>query len=167
MDSKEEYEMVENNLTEVLVEKMEKFFMENGWQYEYDEGCSMFIVSVAVKCKLKVVRVATLCRENGLLFRFVTDFELDDNYEAQVIEYIARANDGVRFGGFQMDFERKVIEYVGFVPCEDVPSNVMIDYAIWTGVSMWDQYCDNLLAVNFGMQTAKDAVEEVRSKIGL
>lgn len=158
--------MAENNLKEMLVAKMENFFVENDWKsYEYNEGYSTFEAGVTLKCKLKSTRMYVSCRDNGLSFRFAVNIGTDDSCETQAMEFVTRANNGLTFGGFQMDLERKTIEYVTFIPCDDVPSNGMIDYAIFIGISMWNRYGDELLAVIFGMKNAKDAIEEAERKM--
>ena len=158
--------MMGNNLREMLVTKMESFFTENDWRsYEFDERYSVFKAGISLSSKLRSTRMYVICKENGISFSFDVNIGTDDECEVQVMEFVTRANNGLTFGSFQMDLDKNNIQYVLFIPCDDVPSNGLIDRTIGTGVSMLNRYGNELLAVMFGMKNAKDAIEEVERKM--
>jgi hypothetical protein len=154
--------MAEGTLRAVIVEKVENYFNENGWNnYEYDERYCIFKAGVGLHCKLKRTDMRVHCLDVGITFHFPISIGTDDENEIQTMEFITRANYGLRYGGFQMNLDNNSIEYMVFVPCEDEPTMAAINTALRTGLSMLERYGDELLAVMFGMKNAKDAVEAV------
>ncbi len=151
--------MAEAGLRELLVEKVENFFNEDSWNYEYDEKYSVFTAGITLKSKLKNTKMMVVCKNNGITFRFPLSIGTDEESELQVMEYITRANCGLNYGCFWMNLDENRVEFVTFLPCEDVPTFNAIKQAIMLGLYMLDRYGDELLAVIFGMKNAKDAVE--------
>lgn len=157
--------MAETNLKLMLIEKVENFFNEKGWNsYEYDEARSLFRVAIGLRCKLKSTRMLIRCRDTGITFQFPLSIGTDDENEIQVMEFVTRVNYGLANGSFQMDLENNYIEFAMYLPCEDVPTVGAIDRAISTGLYILERYGDELLAVMFGMKNAKDAVEAAERK---
>ncbi len=149
----------------LLVEKVESYFNENDWHsVEFDERYSVFQAGVSLHCKLKSTRIRVFCRDNGIKVQFPISIGTDDENEVQVMEFITRANYGMNFGCFQMDLDDNHVEYVMFLPCEDVPTGSAIHSMLMTGLYMLDRYGDELLAVMFGMKNAKDAVEAAEAR---
>ncbi len=160
--------MANGQMKEQLITKMENFFSDDSWKsYEYDERYSVFQAGINLPdtCKLKNTNMYAECRENGLFFRFTINIGTDDNCEREVMEYITRVNNTLVYGAFQMDVDRNNVEYAMFLPCEDVPSNDLIDATIITALSTMNRYGNELLAVIFGMMTAKEAFETVQERL--
>jgi hypothetical protein len=156
--------MEEGTLKTLLVEKVENYFTENNWNYEYDEKYSVFSAGITLHCKLKSTKMLVFCKDNGISVKFPVSIGTDDENEIQVMEFVTRANYGLVYGGFQMDLDNNHIEYTMFLPCEDVPTVSAVDRMITLGVYMLSKYGDELLAVMFGMKNAKDAVEAAERK---
>lgn len=156
--------MEKTNLKQGLIEKVESYFNENDYRYEYDETYSFFRAGIGLNCKLKSTRMLIRCLDTGISYRFPVSINTDDENEIQVMEFVTRANCGLINGSFRMDLDDNTIEYYIFLPCEDVPSFDAIERSIMLGVYMLSQYGDELLTVMFGMKNAKDAVEAVESK---
>ena len=156
--------MEEVSLKELLVEKVENYFNEQNWNYEYDERYSLFRAGVSLRCKLKSTRMIILCKDRGIKVQFPISIGTDDENEIQVMEFVTRANYGLTNGGFQMDLDNNCIEYSLYLPCEDVPTVTAIDRTVMLGLYMLERYGDELLAVMFGMKNAKDAVEAAERK---
>lgn len=157
--------MEETSLKDLLVQKVENYFNDNEWNhYDFDEQYSMFRAGINLRCKLKETKMRIYCREGGLVFYFPVSIGTDEESIVQVMEFITRANNGTIFGGFQLDIERNELNYCIYIPCEENTTYAMIDRAIRHGLYMLNEYGNELLAVMFGMKSAKDAVEEVESK---
>lgn len=142
-----------------LVKKVENYFAENDWHYEYDEQYSEFEAGITLKCKLKSTRMRVRCLEGGISFNFSLSIGTDDENEQQVMEYITRANFGLNNGGFQLNLDQNYIIYHTYLLCTDIPTSEAIDRNVFTGVQMLERYGNELLAVMFGMKNAKDAIE--------
>ncbi len=157
--------MAENSLRTLLIEKVENYFNDNDWNnYEYDDQYSIFRAGINLRCKLKSTRMMIVCLDGGLLFHFPISIGTDDENEIQVMEFVTRANCGINFGGFQMNVDNNSIDYTMYIPCEEIPNYNLIDRAISTGIHMLNVYGDEMLAVMFGMKSAKDAIEAAEAK---
>jgi hypothetical protein len=152
------------SLKDEIVKKVESYFTSEEWNYEFDEGSGAFRAGASIPCKLKNTRLLIICRDNGIMARMSISIGTDDENEIQVMEFITRANHGLTYGSFQMDLDNNAIEYVIYMPCEDVPSESAIHRMITTGIFMLQKYGDALLSVMFGMRNAKDAVEEAERR---
>lgn len=146
------------DLTQELVKKVESYFVDNNWNYEYNDRYCVFEAGVSLKCKLKNTRMILSCSEGGISITFTVNIGTDDENELQVMEFITRANYGLNNGGFQMDLDGNRIQYHLYLLCTDVPENSAIDRSIFTGMAMLERYGNELLAVMFGMKNAKDAI---------
>lgn len=151
--------MEKNEFLQELVRRVENYFKENDWHCEFDERYNEFEAGITLKNKLKSTRMRLRCCEDGLSFDFSILIGTDDENKGEVMEYITRANYGLKNGGFQMNVDQNYITYHTFLLCTDIPSNDAIDRNIWTGVNMLNRYGNELLAVIFGMKNAKDAIE--------
>lgn len=157
--------MADVSLKALLVEKVENYFNENDWNYEYDERYSVFKAGVTLRCKLKSTRMVIICKDNGITAQMPLSIGTDDENEIQVMEFVTRANYGLTYGGFQMNLDDNRIDYTLFLPCEDVPTGAAIERLIGTGIYMLNRYGNELLAVIFGMKSAKDAIDAVERNI--
>lgn len=156
--------MEETGLKELLIQKVENYFNDIEWPYEFDEQYSRFKVLVNLNCKLKITEMFVLCHTNGLMFHFGVRIGTDEENELQVMEFITRANNAAALGCFQMDMDNHDLLYAIFIPCEENTSYSMIESVITHGLYMLNTYGDELLAVMFGMKSAKDAIETVESR---
>lgn len=157
--------MEETGLKELLIQKVENYFNDNDWShYEFDEQYSMFRAKINLRCKLKKTEMFVYCRTGGMLFRFTIGIGTDEENKLQVMEFVTRVNSGAVLGSFQMDIDENNILYSIYIPCEENTSYSMIERAITHGLFMLDEYGDELLAVMFGMKSAKDAIETVESR---
>ena len=80
------------------------------------------------------------------------------------MEFVTRVNSGAVLGSFQMDIDENNILYSIYIPCEENTSYSMIERAVTHGLFMLNEFGDELLAVMFGMKSAKDAIETVESR---
>lgn len=157
--------MEETGLKELLIQKVENYFNDNNWNhYEFDEQYSMFSAKINLRCKLKKTEMFVHCRTGGILFSFTISIGTDEENKLQVMEFVTRVNNGAVLGCFQMDVDANNIFYANYIPCEENISYSMIERAINSGLFMLEEYGDELLAVMFGMKSAKDAIETVESK---
>lgn len=157
--------MEEIGLKELLIQKVENYFNDEEWNhYEFDEQYSVFKANITLKCKLKNTEMFVQCLPTGLLFQFSVCIGTDEENELQVMEFVTRANNGAVLGCFQMDMDNHNLFYAIYIPCEENTSYSMIDHAITQGVYMMNTYGDELLAVMFGMKSARDAIETVESR---
>ena len=91
----------------------------------------------------------------------------DEENRPAVAEYLLRANYGMKTGGFDFDFNDGEISYRVSTYCGDEnfvpPTHEQIDHAIKLCAAMTQRYGDGLLKVLYGLQTPKEAIQEVES----
>ena len=68
-------------------------------------------------------------------------------------------------GCFEMNLDRKTINFKAVLPCEDVPTYETLTTFFAVGPQALNTFGDGLLEVMFGMKSAKDAFDEARAKM--
>jgi hypothetical protein len=88
----------------------------------------------------------------------------DESCMAEMGEFLHRANYGMRFGCFEMDYDDGEIRFKNSVNCkDDFPSHESIKNLCYIPVVMADRYGNGILAVSLGLTSAKDAIEKIES----
>lgn len=144
-----------------LVQRTEEFLTQEDWNYEFEEKYLVFIMGISLQSKLKDSKVFLGARDSGLSATFTISIGTDDAAEDQLLEFVARANDGMTWGNFNLDVDRNCVTFHTFLPCFDMPTNEMIRSLLVVGAMTLDRYGDALLSVIFGLSTAKEAIQRV------
>lgn len=156
--------MEKGMLQQELVKKVESCFINNDWSYSYDERYCMFETGFNLQCKLKNAKLTIRCYDNGISVTTYLSIGSDEENQLQTMEFITRANYGLRVGNFQMDLDSNDIVYKAYHICTDVPEESVITQMIGTCNAMLDRYGNELLAVMFGLKNAKDAIAAVEQQ---
>lgn len=88
----------------------------------------------------------------------------DEKNMASVAEFLHRANYGLTFGNFELDFNDGEIRYKMALNCVDkIPGDDAITDVLVVPLSMIERYGDGLLSVMMGSATPKDAIDKIES----
>lgn len=147
------------------IKQVEKFFSDQDWNYDFEEDRNLFRTGVNLNSKMKSTKIFISVGESGVTVTSVVPMNADEACRTQVMEFITRANYGLRNGNFELDLSDGEIRYKVFHSNVDgVASSDLIKHSIFLSCSMLDRYGDDLLAVMFGMKDPKTAVEEAEAK---
>jgi len=113
-------------------------------------------------CKLKHFNAFFVCRDDSYTVNSYIALNADEDSRQRVAEYITRANYGLRFGNFEMDYTDGETRFRMTVDCEDRDSlsDGMIMSSIILPMRMYERYGDGLVAVMYGFLTPEAAIVE-------
>ena len=142
---------------------MKGFLDRNDYKYEEVERenrISYIRTIFTLNCKLKETTLYVFFYDGFYKVSATITHEADDSNISQMAEFIVRANDGLNFGKFTMDFSDGAIEFDLALDCEDREflSDSLISSTFSMPLNALEKYGDGLMAVLFAFQTPEQAV---------
>ena len=130
--------------------------------YELLEDKNTLKIHLPLKSKLKNFTAYFNCRERSYTVNAYIPLGVDEDSRQKIAEYITRANYGLRFGNFELDFSDGEIRYRLTVDCEDRSSlsESLVMRSIFIPMTMFDRYGDGLVAVMFGIKSPEEAIND-------
>ena len=161
--SSSELEPQEENANGLLgFQTLTDFLEEDGWKARRLEGKNAFSMGYTGKngdyrC-YAVVRIDL----EEFLYYAVAPVRVPEDVRPAVVEFITRANYGMRIGNFELDYSDGEVRYKSSINFEDeVLTDEAIRNAIYPAVQTIDRYLPGLLRVGFGGATPLEAIEEI------
>ncbi len=148
-----------------LAKTVKNYLDMNDWHYSFDEDKGIYKCGVNLKGKVSECKLFIDIKDKAILNYAVINMRADESSRQKVAEFITRANYGLTFGNFEMDFDDGEIRYKMTVDCENqVPGYEVLDRMVVMPPLMFQRYGDGLLAVMFGFSEPKEAVEKSEEK---
>lgn len=149
-----------------LANQVKKTFIDNDCEHYFDDEAGIFKVVFGLDCGLERCKVLVGIGEDNISAHGYIDLNVDEDDRLRVSEFITRANWGMKFGHFVLDFSDGEISYINAVDCSDgfVPSEDAITTLIGRLPLMFELYGDGLLSVLLGVLSPKEAIEECEAK---
>ncbi len=124
-----------------------------------------FGITLSTCKKMGSVRVFIFpVNEKGLLTYAVCPQKVDEEDRVNVMEYITRANYGLRLGNFEMDLRDGEVRYKTYLELQsDTPPMKVVDLNIAMSYVMLEKYGNGLLKVMFGAASPADAIKEAEA----
>lgn len=124
-------------------------------------------------CRLKYVNnsleytcyIAVEYEISTLLFYFIPPIKVEeDDLLLPVAEYVTRANYGMLFGNFEMDFSDGEVRYKKTIAWRETPvaMSEILD-ALESGVSMWGMYLPGLMLIIYEGVSPEEAIDHLRN----
>ena len=120
-----------------------------------------FKLTLSTCKKMGAVRVVIIPNtSNAIAFYAVCPQNADESERAAVMEYITRANYGLRIGNFELDLRDGEIRYKTYLQMQgDVPPAKTVDRYLSLSYLMLEKYGNGLLSVMFGVSTPEEAIK--------
>jgi len=120
-----------------------------------------FKITLSTCKKMGAVRVIVIPNTNNAIATYaVCPQNADEDERAAVMEYITRANYGLRIGNFEMDLRDGEIRYKTYLQMQsDVPPMKTVDRYISLSYLMLEKYGNGLLSVMYGVSSPEEAVK--------
>ena len=144
-----------------IINEVRDYLDENDWKYEYQDVREIITTGVNLKCKFQSMKILFIFNDNGVSLYAMLPIKVEDSAREMALEYLSRANYGVRIGNFEIDLEDGEIRYKVYLSArgmEKIPGE-QIEEALIVAVSMINRYGDNLMKVMMGF--ANSAEEEI------
>lgn len=149
-----------------MIDRVRDYMDKDDWKYEYVDDRHLIRAGVNLKCKLQSVRMFISFNENGYTVVAVPPMKADEASRPNVMEYITRANYGLRNGNFEMDVEDGEIRYKVYVNAKGMNdiSDDIIDDSIKLPALMIDRYGDGMAALMFGFSDPATEIQKVENR---
>ena len=140
-----------------MAEKVQDYMDGMGWKYgfKFDEERPQISAGVNLDCKLQSLQLRFLFSRDGYCVLGTIRLNADEETRPLVMEYLTRANYGLRNGNFELDLRDGEVRYKLFVPgrhLDDLPGDLIKD-SIMLPPTMVDRYGNGLLAIMMGVTT--------------
>ena len=121
---------------------------------------------VNLKSKLSSTKLFFVFNDNGVTIYSNVSMKADEQTRAMALEFITRANYGIRVGNFEMDMSDGEIRYKVYINARglDSISDEQIEEGIFIAANMLDRYGDGLLKVILGYaNSAKEEIDAIEN----
>lgn len=149
-----------------MIDCVRDYLDNDNWNYEYRDDRNMLVMGVTIKSKLQSVKLYMIFNENGYTSTAICSMKADENCRNAVMEYITRANYGLRNGAFEMDVRDGEVRYRSYVPYREMASlpEGIIKESVGVPVLMFERYGDGLAALMFGFSDPETEIKRAESK---
>ena len=160
-------------MTEAL-KAIQEVLDNQGLNYQFDEDKNVFSLSFSLKkTKLRSVQILMrvvaskknpdeCLRINSHAFVGIT---ADEESMNEVAEFLHRANYGLIFGCFELDYDDGDIRYRMACNCVDsLPGYDALEDLLYLPISMVERYGNGLLAVSMGVLSAEEAIKRIEGE---
>ena len=154
--------------SEVLKNHIQSFLERDGWNYKFDETKEMFKTGIKLDGKLKRCDILIDLHEDYYIVYGLIDITADKESIHKVAEFLHRANYGLKWGNFELDYSDGSISFKILVDCGDdcdcLPSDSVIERSLQYPAIVLEEYGDSLLGVMFDFMTPEEAIRKAEAK---
>ena len=138
-----------------------------GLHYIWDEENGAIIWRASLEKNICAIDGVLSVRETSFTTWLTFPFRMkrtDPKRMLDMAEFLARVNNDIRYGSFDLDYDTGLIRFRLTVDCEGtLPSEPMIEDAVNAPCGIVDQCSAGILAVMYGEQTPLEAAKAVAS----
>lgn len=148
-----------------IVDQVRDYLDQNDWKYEYIADRNYIKAGVNLKCKLQTVKLLITFNEKGYTVLASATMNASEDTRASVLEYISRANFGLRNGNFEMDLRDGEVRYKTYTNCRglDRLPNEIIEDSIIIPPMMFSRYGDGMAALMFGFSDPETEIKKAEN----
>lgn len=154
-----------------IAQAIDGFLTEDEWKYDFDRDRGVFRFGVSIEGRMKQVRYTIGVSSDS--FVVYASYPLggdpeDKDLMARLCEFITRANYGMKWGCFEMDWDDGEIRFKVFVDCEGIlPSREIIMNSVVSPGMICNRYADGFIDVIFREADAEKAVAKCEGTMDL
>lgn len=148
---------------DMLIDAVRDYLDKNDWNYEFESAKNIIRCGVNLECKLQSVKVYVLFNENGFTVVVCPAMRAEESSRNAVMEFITRANYGVRNGNFEMDIRDGEVRYKIYINAKGMDSmpEEIVEDSIMIPVMMFEKYGNGLAAVMLGFSDAETEIKKI------
>lgn len=152
--SKKTYEKIEN-----VLEKMK-------WKYEVDEREDRCLIRTGMYMdedrKISKIVILFNIQEDDVSVIATSAIKADTKNKVRMAEFLSRANDGLKDGNFEFDYDEGKIRYKSYIYVNgrDVEEDEIL-HSILVVASMWDVYGDGIVEVLGSEKEPKEIISKI------
>jgi len=147
-----------------IVRWVREYLDNENWKYRYVEDKGRIELGMNLPCKLKSIDMKVLFNDNGATVLGICPMNAGKDERNAVMEYITRANYGLRNGNFEMDLSDGEVRYKCYLNAKGSrPSDGQIEDALMIPPAMFKKYGDGLAALLMGFSDPKTEIEKAEA----
>ena len=145
------------------LEKTEEYLKSQNWKYAVKNG--FFEFNMGLKCKIGSCRMVVVPGENEIQSYAFCPIKASNDTFASVVEFITRANYGLKVGKFEFDYRDGEVRYQACLPSRDgIPSMREVEFIVDLPMLMLQKYGDGLTKNLMGFGDPEKDIAEIESK---
>ena len=150
-----------------LIQLIEDFFKAQEWKHKPVDKYNTIRTGFSVDCKFRTVEAVINIEPQGLILHFIMPVGAGTDKEDQrrVMEFLARANYGLRRLCFEMDLKDGEIDLRASIFFSDgkLPSFNALDDLFARCTSITEIYGDAMIKVIYDIATPEEAINEAEA----
>ena len=136
--------------SEKLARQVDAYLKSQDWKFEFDQEDGIFRFGMNLECRMRSCRLIIVIGQNLFTAYAISPISADNDSMLAAMNYLTRANYGLRLGNFEMDQRDGEIRYKSCIFCgDDVPSLPIVERTVDVSFQMMQNYGDGLLNVIF------------------
>lgn len=133
-----------------LAQQVEAYLNSQNWKYDFNEEEGIFRFGMNLDCRMHSCRLVIVMAEELFTAYAISPISADADCMLAAINYLTRANFGLKLGNFELDQRDGEIRYKSCIYCgDDVPSLKIVERVVDVAFQMMQTYGDGLLNVIF------------------
>lgn len=147
---------------EAMINSVRDFLDGDDWNYDFESDNNLIRTGINLDCKLNSINEVIAFSDAGFQVYAMIKLDADEETRPKVMEYITRANYGLRLGNFELDLEDGEIRYKVYTNTKgmtELPQEIVED-AIIVPAMMFDRYGDGLATLMMGFSDPVTEIEK-------
>lgn len=141
---------------------MAEYLNSKDWKYETTKQKGVITLSASLKSKLSSCRGVISVSETEIQSLTACPIKASRDVYGSVVEFLTRANYGLRIGKFEFDYSDGEIRYQCCLLCyETVPSLEDVQRCVTMGFLMFNKYGDALVKNLMGFGSPEADIKEI------
>lgn len=145
-----------------LVSSYIEAFEKNGIHYDFDPDEDIIVTGFQLDCRLASAKVLIRFSDDDVTVRTLVPLKASEEVRQDVMEYITRANFGLRGGCFEMDLDDGGIFYRTYINCQgliEIPECIILE-SVFFPLKIMEIYGNGLAAVMMGFSDPETEIEK-------
>ena len=152
-----------NNNSEKMVSAVKECLDLNGWRYTFDPEERVIQFDRGIRGQIKRVWYKIKFQDHDFNVYCTAPVSADDEDEEQLrqmMEFVCRANYGMRDGNFELDVNDGEIRFKTYVNCDGIePSQEIVEKSIQIPAAMFTRYSKGIISIIFKDMSAQEAID--------
>lgn len=149
--------------TQQLLQRVVEYLDSQNWHYNFkgkDNNAVEF--NMSIKNKLKSCRVIVLVTDSDIQAFGVCPINASPDVYSNVVEFITRANYGLKVGNFEFDYRDGEVRYQTCLSCkEGIPSLKDVERIVDMSFLMFQRYGDGLVKNLMGFGNPEEDIKQI------
>ncbi len=145
-----------------ILSEVEHFYQAADIKYQRVPDRTVLVMSMTGKSAAYDVYAIENEDQQQLSFYSVCPNRVPDDFRHKIVEFITRANYGLKNGNFEMDFSDGEVRYKTFIDIEGgTLAQKMIENLLFANIATVDRYYPGIAKVLYGDVSPETAIEQI------